>query len=94
MRSVCEKFVLTRGIVYPKWAKKKNDIPEEMRDEDDSFEFREYRYEIASYAFSYSKHIESPSSFKLNQSNAEYTKHLQVCPYKRIREHKEKFRIC
>lgn len=93
LRNICEKFLLLRGIVYPKWSRKKNHIPEELSESlDDETRFSQYRWTIDTYAFSFSKHIQNPTEIKFKQST-ECNMHLQTCPYRRVRDIKQKFKI-
>lgn len=96
LRNICAKFLMLRGIVYPKWSKKKNEMPEgfdpDLSDFGQENVFRPYRWEITTYASSFSKHIQIPTSIRLKKIS-ELNMHLKNCPYKRVREHTHKFRI-
>lgn len=85
MRTICEKFLQLRGIVYPKWAKsvKVNDNKKVIN------------WKIDCYAYTFSKHIHSPTKikYKSNLPIDAYSKHFQNCPFGKINVIKEKFRI-
>lgn len=91
-RVLCEKFVQHRGIVYPKWSRKKNLIPVNMTEEFDQDYFRRYKWEIDKYVYSFSKHVENPTTISLKKSS-EYNFHIQNCKYKRIKNLTEKFLV-
>lgn len=81
-----------RGIVYPRWLKKKNEIPEDVRESFEDTNYLENRWVIGNYVYSFSKHIESPTSIRLKETS-EFNAHIEGCPFKRVRELKEKFKI-
>ncbi len=93
MRQICGEFLSHRGIVYPKWIKRKNDIPESVKDSFEGKDLLENRWQIKNYAYSFSKNIHNPTSSILRFA-AEYNQHVQNCPFKRIRVIEQKFKLC
>ena len=92
LRSLRHAFLLVRGVVYPKWLKRKNEVPASVRESLGELELLENRWQVSHYAYSFSKHIRSPTSSRLVAS-ALYNQHVQICPYKRVRVIADKFKI-
>ncbi len=92
LRELCRRFLLVRGVVYPKWLKRKNEVPASVRESLGELELLENRWQVSHYAYSFSKHIRSPTSSRLVAS-AQYNQHVQNCPYKRVRVIADKFKI-
>ena len=94
LRIICEKhFLHLRGIVYPRWIKRNNKIPDKIRDSfEEGKDYLKSRWEIETYAYSFSKQIESPTCCRL-KTGMDLNLHVQQCPFKRVRELKEKFKI-
>lgn len=90
-----------RGLVYPKWSKK--ELPQQDKKTHDNNNNidenrqlrRKYTWTIDNYAYSFSKHIHSPSNIRLKKpvKNNEYYKHLATCPFRQEKRLTERFKI-
>ncbi len=63
-----------------------------MNDQINQDYIRRYKWEIDKYVYTFSKHIESPTTIRLKKIS-EYNSHIKNCKYKRIKSSTEKFLV-